>query len=63
MCGPSDTGPEHDGGRVTPDPAAFANNLSAPMSASRKLRLIVRNNALKIARLQSCCGHPGEPGC
>lgn len=33
------------------------------MPLGRKLWLILRNNALKVRRRQSCCGHPGEPGC
>ncbi len=42
---------------------AFQANLSAPMPLWRKLRLLLRNNFIKLRRGQSCCGHPGEPGC
>ncbi|MDO8568202.1 MAG: hypothetical protein Q7R57_05750 [Dehalococcoidales bacterium] len=41
----------------------FLNNWSAPMPLGRKIRLFFRNNAIKIRKRQSCCGHPGEPGC
>ena len=41
----------------------FLRNLSAPMPLPSKLRLIIKNNFIKISRLQGCCGHPGEPGC
>ncbi len=67
MCGPdTDGGHDHAAsakGGQRPDPDAFVRNMRTPMPAARKIRLVVRNNALKIARLQNCCGHPGEPGC
>lgn len=46
-----------------PSPTAFASNLRQEMPLAEKLRLILRNSTIKITRLQSCCGHPGEPGC
>jgi hypothetical protein len=46
-----------------PTPSAFVRNLRQPIPLAEKLRLIARNTALKITRLQTCCGHPGEPGC
>jgi len=46
-----------------PSLRAVLTNLQAPMPLGRKLRLIVRNNWLKLRALQNCCGHPGEPGC
>jgi hypothetical protein len=46
-----------------PVPEAFIRNLRQPMPLAEKLRLVLRNSAIKITRLQSCCGHPGEPGC
>ncbi|MGV8082073.1 MAG: hypothetical protein AB2L09_00320 [Coriobacteriia bacterium] len=49
--------------RKRPSPNAFARNLRQPMPLGRKIRLVVRNSALKVVRLQQCCGHPGEPGC
>ena len=41
----------------------FFTNWSQPMPFGRKLRLTLRNNWIKISKRQSCCGHPGEPGC
>jgi len=38
-------------------------NMSVPMPLHRKLYLVFRNNAIKVIKMQSCCGHPGEPGC
>ena len=46
-----------------PDPAAAWRNLQVPMPLGRKIRLTVRNTAIKIKTHQQCCGHPGEPGC
>jgi hypothetical protein len=46
-----------------PVPEAFIRNLKQPMPLATKLRLVLRNSAIKITRMQSCCGHPGEPGC
>ena len=48
-------------GRPAPD--AFIRNLKQPMPLAEKLRLIARNTTIKFTRMQSCCGHPGEPGC
>jgi len=28
-----------------------------------KLRLLTRNLWRRAYRFQTCCGHPGEPGC
>ncbi len=44
-------------------PGAFLQNLRAPMPLGRKIHLVFRNSWIKISRGQSCCGHPGEPGC
>lgn len=49
--------------RPGPDPSAFMRNLRQPMPLGKKIRLVVRNQAIKFRTLQSCCGHPGEPGC
>ena len=46
-----------------PDLGAFFTNMSAPMPIHRKLYLVLRNNLIKVIKRQSCCGHPGEPGC
>ncbi|MFN2613615.1 MAG: hypothetical protein ABR552_02210 [Actinomycetota bacterium] len=29
----------------------------------KKLRLFAKNELRKAARLKTCCGHHGEPGC
>jgi hypothetical protein len=46
-----------------PNMRAVFTNMSVPMPLSKKLRLIFRNNFIKIWRRQTCCGHYGEPGC
>ncbi len=46
-----------------PDTDAFLRNLRAPIPTPRKIKLVLKNTGLKIVRLKSCCGHPGEPGC
>ncbi len=38
-------------------------NLRKPMPLDQKLRMIRRNIGVRIMKRQSCCGHPGEPGC
>jgi len=30
---------------------------------TERIRLLLRNNAIKLKNRQNCCGHPGEPGC
>jgi hypothetical protein len=49
--------------RPGPDPQAFLRNLRQPMPLGRKIRLVVKNTSIKFRYRQSCCGHPGEPGC
>lgn len=51
------------GDRNMPTVRAFFTNMSVPMPLGRKLKLVFRNNFIKIWRRQNCCGHPGEPGC
>jgi len=46
-----------------PDIKEFISNLKAQMPFGRKITSLLRNNAIKIIKLQSCCGHPDEPGC
>ena len=46
-----------------PDVKKFMTNLSAPMSLKKKLSLLIKNNTYKIVNRETCCGHPGEPGC
>jgi len=42
------------------DPISNWSSYEAPFGT--KARMAVRNLARR-ARFQSCCGHPGEPGC
>jgi hypothetical protein len=49
--------------RPRPSARAFLTNLSGPGPWPAKLRLLLRNNWLKLSRMAGCCGHPGEPGC
>ncbi|GEM_PF-369162 len=46
-----------------PTVRAFFTNMSVSMPAGRKLKLVLRNQSIKIFRRRNCCGHPGEPGC
>jgi len=48
---------------TAPSNAAFMANLRKPMPLERKLKLLAGNTWIKISKRQSCCGHPGEPGC
>jgi len=48
---------------MQPSLRSFFANWRQPMPLSRKLRLATRNTWIKVRHLQSCCGHPGEPGC
>ncbi len=41
----------------------FLSNLKAPKPLGKKISLFLKNNGIKIRKRQSCCGHPGEPGC
>ena len=42
---------------------AFFTNWSQPMPLYRKFLLMFRNMGIRIVKRQTCCGHPGEPGC
>jgi hypothetical protein len=46
-----------------PSAKAIFDNLKKPMPFGKKIGLIIKNTALKIMRLKSCCRNPGEPGC
>jgi len=46
-----------------PSPGAFFSNLKGPEPSPKKIRLLLRNNWLKLKNWRNCCGHPGEPGC
>ncbi len=41
----------------------FFANLLTPLPTAEKIRLFIKNNLIKLIKRQSCCGHPGEPGC
>ncbi|MDH7498656.1 MAG: hypothetical protein QHH05_09480 [Syntrophomonadaceae bacterium] len=50
--------------RTRPSVRAVFNNWresDAPLGA--KLRMVVRNNLIKLLTGSTCCGHHGEPGC
>ncbi len=38
-------------------------NLRARMPLGRKIRLLIKNSALKLIKMRNCCGNRGEPGC
>ncbi len=48
---------------MAPSARSFFTNLKQPMPLRRKAWLVARNNWIKLSKRQSCCGHPGEPGC
>ncbi len=51
-------------GQSGQSPGAFARNLAGyHASPGRKALLLVRNLGLRVVKRQTCCGHPGEPGC
>ena len=41
----------------------FATNWDQPLPLTTKLRLLSRNLAIRLLKLDTCCGHHGEPGC
>jgi hypothetical protein len=41
----------------------FLTNLDQPMPRREKWSKLVRNLWRRVALRQTCCGHPGEPGC
>ncbi len=49
--------------KQAPDIKAFFTNMRAPLPWTTKVRVLFRNNWLKIRNWQNCCGHHGEPGC
>jgi len=47
-----------------PHPRHYVNNFrtfEAPISV--KVRLMIKNHAIKVRKASSCCGNYGEPGC
>jgi hypothetical protein len=53
---------DHDHPPVSPR-ASINNWRESDLSFSKKLRLASRNLWVKVSKHQTCCGHPGEPGC
>jgi hypothetical protein len=45
------------------DGGPFLANMSARIPVRTKLKLLLRNNWLKVSRRRGCCEHLGEPGC
>jgi hypothetical protein len=53
----------HEMRKGRPSVRSFLTNLHVEMPWLKKVHLLIRNNWIKIRNVQSCCGHPGEPGC
>ena len=41
----------------------WLTNMEQPMPLGAKLSKLTRNLWRRVALGQTCCGHPGEPGC
>ena len=41
----------------------FGNWASPEYSLAEKVRLTLKNNAIKLKNRSACCGNHGEPGC
>jgi hypothetical protein len=50
-------------GKGGPSPTEALQNLRKPMPLGHKIRLIARNNWIKLRTQSECCGNYGEPGC
>ncbi len=48
---------------MKPNVKEVVANLKQSMPFRRKLWLFVKNVSIRITKFQTCCGHPGEPGC
>ncbi|MCJ7781908.1 MAG: hypothetical protein MUQ27_13905 [Acidimicrobiia bacterium] len=47
-----------------PNPRDYFGNFSdSDLPLLEKLRLVAKNNAIKIKNGTTCCGNHGEPGC
>jgi hypothetical protein len=44
-------------------PSEYFQNMRQPMPLARKIKLVLRNNAIKVRTGSTCCGNYGEPGC
>lgn len=43
--------------------ASLRNFWESKLPFAERVRLVVRNNAIKARKRQECCGNHGEPGC
>lgn len=43
--------------------STFARNLREPAVDDLKMRQVAANIWIRVVKRQSCCGHPGQPGC
>jgi hypothetical protein len=41
----------------------FMTNMDQPMPIGEKWSKLIRNLWRRVVLHQTCCGHPGEPGC
>jgi hypothetical protein len=42
---------------------SFGNFANSDLPLLEKLRLLAKNNAIKLMNRTTCCGNHGEPGC
>jgi hypothetical protein len=58
---------EHNSGHSHPHhqsaTAGLDNWRNSDLPFSGKLKKLLGNNWIKVRKRQTCCGHPGEPGC
>lgn len=40
-----------------------AVNVLRPVPIDRKIKQIATNMWIRVSKLQTCCGHPGQAGC
>jgi hypothetical protein len=50
-------------GKKRPNIKDFFSNMQVNIPFWTKIRLALRNNAVKIKTRKDCCGNYGEPGC
>jgi len=62
-AGPAWVAPVRRWTEVRPSFAEALANLRRPLPPRRWLLVFARNLGLRLVHRQSCCGHPGEPGC
>jgi len=46
-----------------PSISSFLTNMNQPMPLPEKLSKLMHNFWRRAVLRQTCCGHPGEPGC